>query len=114
MRISDWSSDVCASDRAAVALIVRAHDDMAAILREAGARDETQALRRIVAFLGYARLGARLEPGEVFLQDDVHDAGHGVGTKNGRASGRERGCQYVSISVVAVSLKKKKTMITTE
>src|SRR3546814_14700295 len=28
--------------------------------------------------------------------------------KNGRASCRESGCQYVSISVVAVSLKKKK------
>src|SRR3546814_16411592 len=27
----------------------------------------------------------------------------------GRASCRERGCQYVSLSVVAVSLKKKKT-----
>src|SRR3546814_18217359 len=30
-----------------------------------------------------------------------------AGMKNGRASWRERGCQYVSISVVAVSLKKK-------
>src|SRR3546814_14465912 len=28
----------------------------------------------------------------------------------GRAAGRERGCQYVSISVVAVSLKKKNTL----
>src|SRR3546814_20766842 len=32
-----------------------------------------------------------------------------VGPEIGRASCRERVCQYVSISVVAVSLKKKKT-----
>src|SRR3546814_15310477 len=31
----------------------------------------------------------------------------------GRASGRERGCQYVSISVAAVTLKNKKQIITT-
>src|SRR3546814_19392122 len=31
-----------------------------------------------------------------------------VSTKIGRASGRDRGCRYVSISVVDVSLKKKK------
>src|SRR3546814_19231979 len=32
----------------------------------------------------------------------------GWGDKNGRASCRERACQYVSISVVAVTLKKNK------
>src|SRR3546814_12435843 len=39
-----------------------------------------------------------------------HDAAHGHGyrKKIGRASCRERVCQYVEISAVAVSLKKKK------
>src|SRR3546814_17469050 len=42
----------------------------------------------------------------------VADAVAAVSRKIGRASCRERVCQYVSISVVAVALKKKKTDIT--
>src|SRR3546814_21144847 len=41
----------------------------------------------------------------------IHNAGVATVkpiTENGRESGRERGCQYVEIPVVAVSFKKKK------
>src|SRR3546814_13900961 len=56
--------------------------------------------------LGAPRSGvkriARADDGR-FSVTDVWDT-----TQIGRASCRERGCQYVSISVVAVSLKKKR------
>src|SRR3546814_18196679 len=41
---------------------------------------------------------------------DVIDAIHAICLQIGRASCRERECQYVLISVVAVSLKKKNTL----
>src|SRR3546814_12766915 len=100
MRISDWSSDVCSSD-----LVTRgrggthiadpgpiAQEGFAAdtVLRDVGtgnpdpARipDPTPALGRIV--------GRPVPYGEI-----------------GRAACRERGCQYGSHSVVAVSIQKK-------
>src|SRR3546814_11289717 len=50
--------------------------------------------------LGSAGLGGqRFEPGAQILAPDSLEIG--------RASGRDRGCQYVSVSVVAVSLTKK-------
>src|SRR3546814_17379629 len=84
MRISDWSSDVCSSDL----LEVRAA--AGGTVSEAGGTDEDA-------------LGISI----------VIDHGHGVTStyghlsEIGRASCRERVCQYVSISVVAVSLNKK-------
>src|SRR3546814_19189887 len=94
MRISDWSSDVGSSD-----LHVGGN-------RLRGGRD---------------RRRARFEP-YIVGQRDIHRRGfeaHRIGRREethreqaeqqiGRASCRERVCQYVSISVVAVSLKKKK------
>src|SRR3546814_11397405 len=89
MRISDWSSDVCSSD------------------------------------LGFQhRLPVRLRPVEPFGKgDSIGKAGQGVAqhlvaqamlgfhfggaVEIGRASCRDRVCQSVSISVVAVSLKTK-------
>src|SRR3546814_14340987 len=87
MRISDWSSDVCSSDlfhtrfaqlRVGVCVTVVA-DDHARL-----ERDNVVAVIPLLAF------------GDV-----------GVASEIGRASCRERVCQYVYISVVAVSLKKK-------
>src|SRR3546814_4436615 len=97
MRISDWSSDVCSSDLAALA------------------RDQQDAA--VGGRLDRA-LGANV--GEVGHREDVHDAprvlrvradvlaadglahaaaravaSHDVLGKNGRASWRERVCQYV-------------------
>src|SRR3546814_18395835 len=93
MRISDWSSDVCSSDLAA-------------------ARSPIDAL-----------LASRERPGEALrLADTIlsRDATHCLALtvradiplrqgKIGRASCRERVCQYVSIPVVAVSFKKQRT-----
>src|SRR3546814_17073900 len=80
MRISDWSSDVCSSD-------LLSTDDLRI---EAGCRlvgvNDLDA--DIAANGGAARFG--VEIGQI-----------------GRASCRERVCQYVEISVVAVSLQKK-------
>src|SRR3546814_11963986 len=103
MRISDWSSDVCSSDLAArrgdagigrahqfdhVRIALVGHDRAAGgILR--GQRDEAE--------LGTGKQAQ--VPGQATQVE------HG---EIGRASWRERVCQYVEISVVAVSLKKKK------
>src|SRR3546814_12226461 len=94
MRISDWSSDVCSSDlirvqradvRPAEPLDGRVSGDEGALEADHLRRGERQVRLRLVHVEGARR------PGEVI----------------GRASCRERVCQYVSISVVAVSLKKK-------
>src|SRR3546814_12120700 len=112
MRISDWSSDVCSSDlRAAVGRLAvddallhpfeqqRAGDFIIEILVKPG--DEA-------ANLGTAGGGAvdhRLAL-DRFLE--VFGDRIAVDQQIGRASCRERVCQYVEISVVAESLKKKK------
>src|SRR3546814_4345323 len=92
MRISDWSSDVCSSD------LGRQHinpspRDRPTRLRQRDARHRTHELHRSIgARKGILRGNRRRRspPPEI-----------------GRASCRERVCQYVSISVVDVSLKTK-------
>src|SRR3546814_7368677 len=88
MRISDWSSDVCSSDLGANRATAEL-DGVAGSACRADAADhvQDQVLGR------YARRQCSL---------NAHE--HEIG----RASGRERGCQYVYIVVVACSLKKKK------
>src|SRR3546814_16297051 len=105
MRISDWSSDVCSSDLSSA--------------------------RCARACFGVEDFTARcLQPGNLDVEilvdgadAGVADAGHGhirhirvalpsYSNKIGRASCRERVCQYVSISVVAVALKKKQNICT--
>src|SRR3546814_18401753 len=88
MRISDWSSDVCSSD----------------LLR--------QPHRMALEPLGQIMGGGLSFQGRVHRQHDLVDPARGDASDKGeigRASCRERVCQYVSISVVAVSLKKKRT-----
>src|SRR3546814_4994479 len=90
MHISDWSSDVCSSDLDSVVTQVQKE------LKERGYYDgsidgKTNAKTRAAAMRFQAGTGA--SSGDV--QREI-----------GRASCRERGCQYVSISVVTVSLKK--------
>src|SRR3546814_13704168 len=98
MRSSDWSSDVCSSDLQQVALNALARD------------------------VGAAALGARGDLVDLVQEDDavLLDSGDRgadyrllveqlvalLGDQIGRASCRERVCQYVSISVVAVSITK--------
>src|SRR3546814_18375554 len=101
MRISDWSSDVCSSDLVcAVSLL---------LLFE---------YRQIA--LHYRRRDASLARQDISPRDLVRvfrvaeldrETGFPLLLEIGRASCRERVCKYVSISVVAVSLKKKNTKI---
>src|SRR3546814_12105320 len=78
MRISDWSSDVCSSDL--------------------GFPDHGRHAVRCLAWRHRARCADHF--GAHHQRQTAHEIG--------RASCRERVCQYVSISVVAVSLKKTK------
>src|SRR3546814_12473881 len=97
MRISDWSSDVCFP----ISFIIDPID---------GTKNFTAGLPL------FGVMAAATVRGEVVL-GAIHDpvcgdtalALRGEGAwQIGRESCRERVCQYVSISVVAVSLKKKK------
>src|SRR3546814_12270670 len=81
MRISDWSSDVCSSD----------------LGQQQRRQQERNAPAPVVELVAQQPLAA---------QD--HEQRQEQAEEIGRASCRERVCQYVSISVVAVSLKKKK------
>src|SRR3546814_18768678 len=104
MRISDWSSDVCSSDLVRfrikslidteTAVSVLSDDRIVEILKA----DGVDIARRTVAKY---REAMRI-PSSVQRRRDK-----GI-SQIGRESCRERVCQYVSISVVAVSLKKKR------
>src|SRR3546814_16818604 len=87
MRISDWSSDVCSSDLMS-AFYDRIYDVLVSTTIVESGLDipsaNTLVVHRADRF-GLAQLSQQI----------------------GRASGRERVCQYVYISVGGVSLKKK-------
>src|SRR3546814_17132950 len=91
MRISDWSSDVCSSDLSSAATRVASFDTT---------RNSTS-----------VRLCLGLSHQSLLASSTVLTSGSRTLSLNGpvqigRASCRERVCQYVEISVVAVSLKK--------
>src|SRR3546814_15025494 len=109
MRISDWSSDVCSSDlrvarveeQADLALARRGFDLFIAAEQGARSRFEPEPVER-------RALKLRLDPrakivgnGEIAVFQRPREP------ENGRASRRERVCQYVCISGVALSFKKK-------
>src|SRR3546814_15600031 len=85
MRISDWSSDVCSSDLHFVITL--------------------QQMRAARALLGLDQ--RQLAELAGLSLPTIQRMESSDGQEIGRASCRERVCQYVSISVVAVSLKKK-------
>src|SRR3546814_17460434 len=90
MRISDWSSDVCSSD-----------------LRE-DVTDPSN-FRSIQHFDGWLKSNGRIGLAGVDTRALTRAIRiQGAPNEIGRASGRERVGQYVYISVVADSLKKKK------
>src|SRR3546814_16006018 len=94
MRISDWSSDVCSSDLAQHRIA------------ETGEQLDHRGLHRQIVLDhqdGFAAAHHRPDGGWLRLYLGLLGARQEIG----RASCRERVCQYVSISVVAVSLKKK-------
>src|SRR3546814_17906282 len=87
MRISDWSSDVCSSDLS---------------WRRAGARGSSLRGARLPYRSGCGHDHAACATiSRCLLEVEPH------ALKIGRASCRERVCQYVYISAVAVSFKKK-------
>src|SRR3546814_15812114 len=93
MRISDWSSDVCSSD-----LNNRASNP---VVRRVILSEFQQILTKTARdFLQQRTPLQSLSQSEA--RPEHHDA------EIGRASCRERVCQYVSISVVAVPLQKTK------
>src|SRR3546814_15316093 len=114
MRISDWSSDVCSSDL--WAKVIEAYK--AKVKEETGAPFPQEPKDQVWAAIG-AVFGSWMNQRAITyrrLHSITAEWGTAVnlqamvfGNKIGRASGRERVCQYVSISVVAVSLKKKHT-----
>src|SRR3546814_13957478 len=96
MRISDWSSDVCSSDLEVCRTPARAVQG-----RSAPARQGTGAPRH----LRRSPPLPRPRPRDPHPRRSVEGALRHI--EIGRASCRERVCQYVEISVVAGSLKKK-------
>src|SRR3546814_13543817 len=96
MRISDWSSDVCSSDLAE-GLLEQTRDASsgATVIGTVEVRWLDGDTLHVATTEARAGGGAYV----VGRGDDIAEIG--------RASCRERVCQYVSISVVAVSLKKK-------
>src|SRR3546814_13423036 len=102
MRISDWSSDVCSSD------LIEMRD-----LRRAGALEQRGEIDRPGADRGHRLIFLHvLDVEGIKTRRQAIDQLSGVrpgmdGPEIGRASCRESVCQYVSISVGAVSLKKK-------
>src|SRR3546814_13331488 len=81
MRISDWSSDVCSSD----------------LVHAARLDGQALGLRRTLNLPG---ISVRVSE---MLDSLARVGGEAARAPTGRASRRERVCQYVSISVVAVS-----------
>src|SRR3546814_14365835 len=100
MRISDWSSDVCSSDLAIGRRHASQHPARQKGRGRGGGRGDEQHLRRPPSPVLSEGRGAQ-SMGSLYRADDL------VG-QIGRASGRGRVCQYELISVVAVSLKKKR------
>src|SRR3546814_18054892 len=100
MRISDWSSDVCSSD---LLLIVAIWDAAVLSSRVTAGELTFSSFDPHVAMAGSEATGlifavscfSGFEATAIFRDEAI-----------GRASCRERVCQYVCISVVAVSLKK--------
>src|SRR3546814_19056926 len=136
MRISDWSSDLCSSDLlhraqdflrrgcgACVPALLAEHREHRCRSPWRGAPGETLLSARPLGQIGPNCGASRQSTGrrgtrglipqtsdrQVFGRPGFWKEAPAVRTsKIGRASCRERVCQYVWISVVAVSLKKKK------
>src|SRR3546814_5662818 len=101
IRISDWSSDVCSSDLTTRNPVYRKRSHFLAVRK-------VRTGSRFIKWCDYLQRKIRGSS----ASSDFEPARncwsiHSISSKIGRASCRERVCQYVSISVVAVSFKKK-------
>src|SRR3546814_15011047 len=118
MRISDWSSDVCSSDLGRADLLRRIDAEKARADAAEKYRRELEALvqeRGVADAISFATKHTALAERIKALEEELLSAtAHLVAAASaykeqiGSASWRERACQYVWISVGAVSLKKKK------
>src|SRR3546814_11325591 len=91
MRISDWSSDVCSSDLLRRPVKARLRGPNLCVTHRSPSAGDPRTTGGILAFSsGSSRVALNGRRREI-----------------GRASCRERVCQYVEISVVAVSLEQK-------
>src|SRR3546814_1065229 len=101
MRISDWSSDVCSSD-------LRSSAEPGSQPDGCDHHDQTRYDARGV--MGTAGLEGKHRLHQGVAREANQDRPDSLCARHqiGRASCRERVCQYVEISVVAVSLKKNK------
>src|SRR3546814_3486566 len=98
MRISDWSSDVCSSDlEIALDLDVRRSGNSwrgeARVLSDAGGLKNSARSRSDLVGYRNLVLVARFDPERI--ETTVNAGLNGEGRKIGRASCRERVCQYV-------------------
>src|SRR3546814_15582636 len=97
MRISDWSSDVCSSDlvarRLKADLFISIHADSAGNPDARGATVYT--LSEVASDREAARLAARENKSDIINGVDLGTEASDVSSKIGRASCRERVCQYV-------------------
>src|SRR3546814_15537007 len=114
MRISDWSSDVCSSDldEQRQAALLTLQQDAARLtqqLRQAETAHQQASLhlnnQQQELARDRQRLDEELSHFSTLLPADTLQA------QIGRATCRERVCQYGKIPVVAVTLKKKKNRI---
>src|SRR3546814_15937952 len=103
MRISDWSSDVCSSDLLETG-DQPLHEPGGAVLVANAEIYNYLELRQALPDVAFATHSDCEPPLHLY-----RSRGLAFAEKIGRASCRERVCQYVEISVVAESLKKKKT-----
>src|SRR3546814_11886647 len=106
MRISDWSSDVCSSDLREFTVLSQTDLQTPEQFNNIVLRESQGYLVRL-RDVGKAEIAAEDER-RVTRFNDKTSIILGIIKTIGRASCRERVCQYVSVSVVAVLLKKTK------
>src|SRR3546814_12551545 len=113
MRISDWSSDVCSSDLERMILGGKVYSaeemyDMGLVHVIAETGEGEQAVRDYISennarhsgHVGVYRAGRRVNPLQL---DELKELVEHWVYKIGRASSRERVCQYGEISMVVVA-----------
>src|SRR3546814_21136742 len=107
MRISDWSSDVCSSDLGSSPPCCEGADHASGRLMLKGRHAAIRPAAATRAAFDFTML--LLENAAMAQLCEILPPNPALSRRGeiGRAQCRERVCQYVSISVVAVSLQKK-------